>query len=756
MRLKSTNGAAQSPAAFSHSDGGAQRVYPLAFTHRERVALVGRAPRRSGKHSKQEAAHPSAVALAALTQWDAYCRSGAAEDRAAFLEGADWLLANSVPVAEDLCGWPAQAVSSKGSVPTRVLSAGAQGLAVSVMLRAHWLTGEDVYLARAERAMHTFALDILDGGVNTPWGDAGRIFEDRARYPATHQLAGFLVALLSLHESMTLHPAQALPAPVMDALQRAHLTLHQVVDPSEGAYDAGYWTRVDLQDGALASRTLHKLHTRLLDSLAEVTGCADCATCARRWSRNSQRVGPQLRRFLVAVRQRAARGGARVLRRLLFGGARNPAAAPPLPVLVPITAFPVTGGMRGVMQGWLQAMASEWRMEFLTRRIGPNPAGLPIESFELPALPLGREMTAPSQFPNVWFYELAGSVKLFALLRRRRDYALALPQDGIVTAAFTGVLAKLAGLRVVCVDHGNLKDLFDAAAHEERRRMLLKQAPLKRLLSRLRLALYWPSLRVLARVGTRTSDFFLPASDDMSDLYRGRFGIPRHRITRFPFMIDVARYTPPAASEREALRQRYGLPVDAIVVTLVNRLHPMKGVDLAVRALCEAQTLVGADVRERLRILIVGDGELRAQVEADLRDNALEARTRLLGEAAPEEVARLLGMSDVFLFPARRSINSMAVLEAMAAGCAVVASTTTRHIAEYLAEGRGCAVPVEDVGALADALAATLRDGAWRREMGERARRYVETQHTAEAVRRCLLRASYWTPTLPAAPLGNA
>src|SRR5262249_9062212 len=163
---------------------------------------------------------------------------------------------------------------------------------------------------------------------------------------------------------------------------------------------------------------------------------------------------------------------------------------------------------------------------------------------------------------------------------------------------FTGVVAKMAGIRVVCVDHGNLKDLFDPAAHEERRRTLRGQAPLKRMVSRLRLALYWPSLRVLAEGGTRTSDCFLPASDGMSALYRRRFGIPTHRITRFPFMVDVARYTPPTEDERAALRLQLGLPVDAIVVTLVNRLHPMKGVDVAVRALSEAQTLLDDERRE--------------------------------------------------------------------------------------------------------------------------------------------------------------
>src|SRR5262249_26406999 len=157
-----------------------------------------------------------------------------------------WLLVNGAPIADDRCGWPLEAVSGEGVAGARWLSAGVQGLAISVLLRAYELTGQGDYLACAERAARTFAWDILDGGVTTPLGDAGLVFEDVALYPATHRLSGFLLALVSLHESLALQPAHALTAPVMDALERGHATLHQLVDPQADAYDTGYWTRVDL------------------------------------------------------------------------------------------------------------------------------------------------------------------------------------------------------------------------------------------------------------------------------------------------------------------------------------------------------------------------------------------------------------------------------------------------------------------------------------------------------------------------------
>ena len=108
----------------------------------------------------------------------------------------------------------------------------------------------------------------------------------------------------------------------------------------------------------------------------------------------------------------------------------------------------------------------------------------------------------------------------------------------------------------------------------------------------------------------------------------------------------------------------------------------------------------------------------------------------------------LLGISDVFLYTSRRGTNfSMAVLEAMAAGCAVIATTEPVSNRELLAEGRGYAIPSEDAEAVAGALAAAVADPG-REAMGRLARRHVAERHGAEELRRTLLRACFWSADL--------
>jgi glycosyltransferase involved in cell wall biosynthesis len=270
------------------------------------------------------------------------------------------------------------------------------------------------------------------------------------------------------------------------------------------------------------------------------------------------------------------------------------------------------------------------------------------------------------------------------------------------------------------------------------------------LLKRMRLRLYWPTLKVLTHLAARGSDFFLVASDDIADAYQRHLGVPAHRISRFPFMVDTGHFAALDAVTRQDVRAQLEIPADAILITMINRLSPEKDLPTALDALRQTVEALPPDLRARVRILLAGDGPQRAWVEREVRESGLEQVCRLWGEASRDDVARLLAISDIFLFTAKRSINSMAVLEAMSAGCAVVGTTCTRHIAEYLADGRGIAVAVGDHAAVASALERLIGEEETVRQAGELARAYVARYHTAEMLRRCLLRATLFAPVLRA------
>jgi glycosyltransferase involved in cell wall biosynthesis len=155
------------------------------------------------------------------------------------------------------------------------------------------------------------------------------------------------------------------------------------------------------------------------------------------------------------------------------------------------------------------------------------------------------------------------------------------------------------------------------------------------------------------------------------------------------------------------------------VVISVGRLSVEKGLDLV---------LAAAGGRPRVTFLLAGDGPLRAQLE-----RRAPANVRFLGRLERDEVASLHRSADGFVYAGRQGANTpYAVLEAMASGLPVVATTAPEAHRAMLADGRGIAVEPDDAAALASGIDRLLADPNLRASMGAAARAYVETNHAPD------------------------
>jgi glycosyltransferase involved in cell wall biosynthesis len=126
----------------------------------------------------------------------------------------------------------------------------------------------------------------------------------------------------------------------------------------------------------------------------------------------------------------------------------------------------------------------------------------------------------------------------------------------------------------------------------------------------------------------------------------------------------------------------------------------------------------------RLMVLCAGDGPLAGRLAERLRGEGLAGSVRLLGHS--EEMPDLLAAADFIVLPSRVEGLPSVVLEAFAAGRAVVA-TDAGGVREALTDGcEGRLVPVGDGAALAAAVAELATDPARRAAMAERGRARVE------------------------------
>ena len=170
-----------------------------------------------------------------------------------------------------------------------------------------------------------------------------------------------------------------------------------------------------------------------------------------------------------------------------------------------------------------------------------------------------------------------------------------------------------------------------------------------------------------------------------------------------------------------------GAPSEAPVIMGLGRLGPEKGFDVLIRAFARI-----AISRPGARLVIWGEGDERAALEDLCRREGVADQVALPGTTrAPEE--ELLAAT-LFVLSSRKEGLPMALIEAMALGCAVIASDCEHGPADVIQHGvDGLLVPPDDVDALAAAMQELLDDDARRLALAERAAG-VRERFTIEAV----------------------
>ncbi|HKA25137.1 MAG TPA: glycosyltransferase [Candidatus Eisenbacteria bacterium] len=192
-------------------------------------------------------------------------------------------------------------------------------------------------------------------------------------------------------------------------------------------------------------------------------------------------------------------------------------------------------------------------------------------------------------------------------------------------------------------------------------------------------------------------------------------GVEPAKLVVVPSGIDVERWK--ALPDSAPLRQRLGLAPDAPVLGTVAALAPHK--DLF--NLLAAAAILRASV-PRARWVVFGEGELRERLERDREKRGLEDVVLFPGFL--EDVGQAFALMDVFVLSSYLEGLGTSVLDAQAAGVAVVA-TQVGGVPEMIdGETNGWLVAARDPQALAVAVAEALRD---REEAARRAARARDT-----------------------------
>lgn len=301
--------------------------------------------------------------------------------------------------------------------------------------------------------------------------------------------------------------------------------------------------------------------------------------------------------------------------------------------------------------------------------------------------------------PVAPFHDLLAVVELWWLIRAHR-YTIVHTHNS--KAGLIGRLAaKLAGVPVIVhTVHG-----FAFHAYERWWRRQL--------------------FRALERMAARWCDHLIMISEPLITWALEARIAPREQMTKIYSGIDLSAFQRPV--DPASLREEFGFRDQEFIVGQVAKLWPGKGHEVLFRAVARLK-----DRLPRLRLLVIGEGELRATLRRLAQ--TLDISDRVIFAGFRSDVAALTHLFDVAVLPSLFEGMGRAILEAQAAGKPVIASRVG-GTPDLIRDGvNGVLVEPGDVEALAAALCRLYEQPQLRRALGQTAQQMMDRRFEARTM----------------------
>jgi sugar transferase (PEP-CTERM/EpsH1 system associated) len=223
---------------------------------------------------------------------------------------------------------------------------------------------------------------------------------------------------------------------------------------------------------------------------------------------------------------------------------------------------------------------------------------------------------------------------------------------------------------------------------------------------------------------------FVALSQDLARYLTDRVGVAQDKIAQIYNGVDTQRFHPAVLSAPTFFDSPFRKPEHWLVGT-VGRMQTVKNQTLLARAFIRALELAPA-LRDRLRLVMIGDGPLRGESQALLDAAGAADLAWLPGER--HDIPELLRGLDTFVLPSIAEGISNTILEAMASGLPVIATAVGGN-PELVCEGvTGTLVTPSDIDAMARAIVAQAESPEQSRAAGRAGRAEVESRFSMAAM----------------------
>lgn len=214
------------------------------------------------------------------------------------------------------------------------------------------------------------------------------------------------------------------------------------------------------------------------------------------------------------------------------------------------------------------------------------------------------------------------------------------------------------------------------------------------------------------RVVFQAAKSLVVPSQTLGVIAKSVWGVSNKRLRYIPNGIDVNRFHPPTTAERQAAKERIGLPDDATAIGIVGALRPEKNQSRLVRSFIDI-----ASAAPRAWLIIVGDGPEMASLREQARKSGIASRVIFAGIVG-DTTAYYHAMS-VLAVASDTEQMPLSVLEGMASGLPILSTDVGDVRIMVSDENRSFIVPCDDERQYSEKLLTLVQEDGLRHRLGE-------------------------------------
>lgn len=222
----------------------------------------------------------------------------------------------------------------------------------------------------------------------------------------------------------------------------------------------------------------------------------------------------------------------------------------------------------------------------------------------------------------------------------------------------------------------------------------------------------------------------------ISDLQKQELGAqfnicPLEKIKVIPLGFDLDKFQENKTFKRAAYREKLGLEPDEIAIGIIGRIVPVKNHSLFVKAIAH---ILKHNTQQKLRFIVVGDGDRRAQMEAELAQEQIDYayypenknKATVICTSWETEMDKVLAGLDIVCLCSHNEGTPVSLIEAQAAGKALV-STNVGGVADIVLDGKsGFITAPNEAAPFAEALLKLIQSENLRNAFGIEGQQHVK------------------------------